>query len=109
MGVAHAAGSARRPGQRRCTAINSELCFVVQDHEHLLHLVVIVMSDAGLGRQYATVKKEQISVKGRRVEKLLEQHLACSFMHMQLAAVFGGISVHNTLRQWLPGDQGVCE
>jgi len=86
-----------------------ELRFVVQDHEHLLHLVVIVMSDAGLGRQYAAVKKEQVSVKGRRVEKLRELHLARSFMHMRFAAVFGWISVHNTLRQWLPRDQGVCE
>ena len=109
MGAAHAAGSARRPGQRRCAAVNGELCFVVQDHEHLLHLVVIVMSDAGLGWQYAAVKKEQISVKGRRVEKLLEQHLACSLMHMRLAAVFGGISMRNTPRQRLPRDQGVCE
>ena len=50
-------------------AASRELCFIVQDHEHLFALIVEVMADPALRIDGAAMQKEQVGVQRVLVER----------------------------------------
>src|SRR5437763_217814 len=69
MGAPHAARRSGRASKNSGTPVDSELSLVIEDDEHLFHLVVIVMADAAFRRNHASMQEDQIRIEGSRVEQ----------------------------------------
>src|SRR5690349_9177396 len=102
MGVAHAAECAGRRFKHRSAAVDRELRFPVEDHEHLFTGVVEVSTDAALRLDDASMQKEKIGVERMEIEEGHKIERARPAVDGRTVPEFSGIRMSD------PGGQGLA-
>ena len=97
--VAHPCRCAGRSLQGRRPPVDRELCFAVEDDEHLLAVVVEVLADAGLRLDHAAMQKPQVRVDHVAVEQGEETELAGAAVDARGRPVARRIGVRDPLGQ----------
>jgi hypothetical protein len=63
VGGPHTIGCTDRSLEQGCAAVDCKFGLAVEDYEHLLAVVVKVLTDARMGMEHAAMQKEQIGGK----------------------------------------------
>jgi hypothetical protein len=99
VGMSHPAKGAGGAFQYAGTAINGKLRLAIEDHEHLLALVMEVVANPTLRLKDAPMQEVKVGVKGMAVQQNHQIHLAGPLVDPRRPLIFGRVRVGDALRQ----------
>ena len=99
--MSHPAEGASGSFQYRGAAIDRKLRLAIEDHEHLLALVMEVVANPALRLKDAAMQKVEVGVQGMAVQQNHQIHLAGPLVDRRRPLILGRVGVGNALRQGL--------